>query len=42
MMINTKKVIILTIATITTIMAINHKEKNFMFVVKKVIILINI
>lgn len=42
MLINTIRTIILTIAIITTIMAVIHKEKNIIFVAKKVIILISI
>lgn len=43
MMINTiKAIIILTIATIIIIMAIGYKEKNVIYVIKKVITLTNI
>ena len=42
MVINTTRATIFTIATITTIMAVNYGEKSVIFVAKKVVALINI
>ena len=40
--ISTTRVTILTIAIITTTMAVSHEKKSIMFVAKKVVVLLNI